>query len=482
MPTPTEHDTEPCVDSDGEAPAATHERIDVVDPATGEVVGHIEAATAHDVETVVGAARHAADKWSRTPAADRAALLHRAADRLREQRQEVAELQTREGGKPLADSLGGVDAGIGAIEQYAELGPLHRGRSLHGSWDATDFMVPVPCGVAAVIVPWNDPVAVTAGLVAANLAVGNTVVLKPSEKTPLCSLALMACFDHLPAGVAATVVGGPATGSALVEADVDLVLHMGSVTTGRAIAVRCAERQVKAVLELGGKDALIVDDGVDPRWAAEQAATGAFANAGQLCTSVERIYVHRNVAEPFVSALVERAESLCVGPGLDPRTEMGPLVDDRQRRLVHGHVSEAVDAGARLLTGGAVPEGAGTFYPPTVVLDVPDGASLLAEETFGPVAAVVVVDSWDEGLARAAASPYGLAAVVLTPSQTHAQEAWRTLPVGTVKVNAAFGGAPGGAAEPHGISGSGFGFGPELLDELTRTRVVHLEPAPTTGV
>lgn len=476
MPTPTEHDANRLVARDSSA--ATGERIDVIDPATGETVGHIDAATIEEVQATVGTTRDATTAWSRTPAAERARLLHRAADRLRERRQEIAELQTREGGKPLADSLGGVDAGIGAIEQYAELGPLHRGRSLHGSWDATDLMVPVPRGVAAVIVPWNDPVAVTAGLVAANLAVGNTVVLKPSEKTPLCSLALMACFDHLPTGVANTVVGGPISGAALVEADVDLVLHMGSVTTGRAIAVRCAERQVKAVLELGGKDALIVDEGVDPGWAAEQAATGAFANAGQLCTSVERIYVHRNVSEPFVAALVEQAEQLGMGPGLDPQTEMGPLIDDRQRRLVHGHVTEAVAAGGRLLTGGAVPDGAGTFYPPTVVVDVPDGASLVTEETFGPVAAVVVVESWQEALARASASPYGLGAVVLTPSQAHAQEAWTTLPVGTVKVNAVFGGAPGGAAEPHGISGSGFGFGPELLDELTRTRVVHLEPAP----
>jgi succinate-semialdehyde dehydrogenase/glutarate-semialdehyde dehydrogenase len=464
--------------------AGDGEVIAVVDPATGERIGQIPDAPREVVHQAVGAARRAAAGWARTAPAARAALVREAASKLRERAAEVAEVQTREGGKPLADSRGGVDAGVSAIEQYAELGPLHRGRSLQGAWAATDFMVPVPRGVAAVLVPWNDPVAVASGLLAANLVAGNTVVFKPSEKTPLCSALLAECFSHLPSGVVNLVLGGPAAGAHLVCSDIDIVLHTGSVATGRQIARHCAERLVKAVLELGGKDAMIVDADVDPAWAAEQAATGSFANAGQICTSVERIYVHRAVADRFLEALVERAGSLRLGPGLSPSTQMGPLIDAAQRSIVHGHVTAAVADGATLVTGGEPVDGPGFFYPPTVITDVPDTATLLREETFGPVAAVRPVDSFDEALALAADSTFGLAAVVLTASQEHAQRAWRELPVGTVKVNATFGGAPGGAAEPHRSSGTGFGYGPELLDEVTRTRVVHLEPvsaAPASG-
>jgi succinate-semialdehyde dehydrogenase/glutarate-semialdehyde dehydrogenase len=220
-----------------------------------------------------------------------------------------------------------------------------------------------------------------------------------------------------------------------------------------------------------------VDDDVDPEWAAEQAATGAFANAGQICTSVERIYVVESVAQPFVDALVRRAERLVTGPGTDPSTQLGPLVDHRMRDAVHAQVDEAVDAGALLLTGGRLPDGPGAFYPATVLDGCTDDMTVMCEETFGPVAPVRRVASFDEGLEAAADGRYGLAAVVLTASMDHAQGAWRELPVGTVKVNAVFGGAPGGAAEPRGASGTGFGYGPELLDEMTTTKVVHVSPA-----
>ena len=197
-------------------------------------------------------------------------------------------------------------------------------------------------------------------------------------------------------------------------------------------------------------------------------------NSGQLCTAVERVYVHQAVGDDFLAALVAEAEALVLGPGTDPRTTLGPLVDERARAEVHASVQQARDAGARVLTGGVVPPGAGAFYPATVLTEVGQDTRLMAEETFGPVLPVVAVPSFEEALEAAARSPYGLAATVLTGSMVHAQEAWRRLPVGTVKVNAVFGGAPGGAAQPHGDSGEGYGYGPELLDELTRTKVVHL--------
>jgi acyl-CoA reductase-like NAD-dependent aldehyde dehydrogenase len=452
--------------------------IEVLDPATGEPLGSIPAGSPEAADAAVRAARAAWPAWARTAPAERAALLKAAARRLREHADELAELQTREGGKPLADSRGGVEAGIGAIEQYAELGPLHRGRALQGAWEATDAMVHEPRGVVALLVPWNDPVAIACGQIAAALVTGNAVVFKPSERTPLSGARLVELMD-VPGGVLQLLHGDARAGRPLAaHPDVDLVLHTGSVETGREIAAACARRLGTALVELGGKDPLIVDAGVDPEWAADQAAAGAFANAGQLCTSVERIYVHASVAEPFLAALTRRARALRVGSPTDPATEMGPLIDERQRAHVHAHVREALERGADLRAGGELPDGPGCFYPPTVLVGAPPDARVLCEETFGPVAAVRVVRSFEAALAEANASRYGLAATVLTSSQANAQRAWRELRVGTVKVNAVWGGAPGGAAEPGPGSGLGFGYGPELLDALTHTKVVHLEPAP----
>jgi succinate-semialdehyde dehydrogenase/glutarate-semialdehyde dehydrogenase len=398
---------------------------------------------------------------------------------MKDHARELAELVTLENGKPLDDALGGVEAGIGTLEQYAELGPLHRGRSLQGNYMASDMMVYEPYGVAAVVVPWNDPIAIACGYLGAALVTGNTVVFKPSEKTPLSAVWLAAMFDELPDGVLNLLLGDERAGRPLVEhEDVDLVLFTGSVPTGRGILQMTGGQLKKAVVELGGKDPMIVDEGVDPAWAADQAATGSFANTGQICTSVERIYVHEALADDFLRELTARAEALRVGDGNEPGTEVGPLVDEGQRELVHRHVSEAVEAGAELLCGGEIPEGPGFFYPPTVLSGVRAGMVVVDEETFGPVAAVQVVSSFEEALAKANETTYGLAAVVLTPDQEHVARAWRELSVGTVKINAVFGGAPGGAAEPRKASGLGFGYGPELLDEVTTTKVIHHAVAP----
>jgi succinate-semialdehyde dehydrogenase/glutarate-semialdehyde dehydrogenase len=407
-------------------------------------------------------------------------MLKAAARRLRRHVDELAELQTREGGKPLGDSRGGVEAGIGAIEQYAELGPLHRGRSLQGAWDATDLMVPEPRGVCALLVPWNDPIAIACGQLAACLATGNAVVLKPSEKTPLSSRRLVELLNaDLPEGILQLLLGDVRAGRPLAaHPGVDLVIHTGSVATGREVAVACAQGLRKALLELGGKDPLIVDAGVDPAWAAAQAAAGAFANAGQICTSVERIYVHADVAAAFTEALAAEAAALRPGPGLDPDSTMGPLVDRGQRGVVEAHVGQAVAKGARVAAGGAALGDVGAFHAPTVLTGCDGGMDVMAQETFGPVAAIEEVPDFASALERANGTAYGLAATVLTPDMAHAQQAWRTLRAGTVKVNAVWGGAPGGAAHPRGSSGQGFGFGPELLDEVTATKVVHVEPAP----
>jgi succinate-semialdehyde dehydrogenase/glutarate-semialdehyde dehydrogenase len=449
--------------------------VDVLDPADGTVVGSVPVAGPAEVDRAIRSARAATVAWARTPAADRGARLSAAADRVEAAAEDLALLTTREMGKPLADALGGVLAGVGTLRQYAELGPVHRGRSLHGNWDATDFMIPVPRGVVAAVTPWNDPVAVPCGLLGAALVTGNTVVFKPSERTPHTGLALA---ELLAPDLPVEVLSGDATTGAALAAHpgVDVVAHVGSTVAGRSIARAAAGTGAKVIRENGGCDALIVDDGVDPDWAAEQAALGCFANAGQICTSVERVYVHAGIAAEFLAALVRRAGALVQGPGTAPETQLGPLVDRRHRAGVHAAVTAAVDGGATLLCGGVVPDGPGAYYPATVLADCSPDMAIMQEETFGPVASVQTIGSFNNGIVAASDCRYGLAAVVLTRDLAHAQRAWRELPVGTVKINAVFGGAPGGAAQPRGASGDGFGYGPELLDELTATKVVHIEP------
>jgi succinate-semialdehyde dehydrogenase/glutarate-semialdehyde dehydrogenase len=457
----------------------------IVDPSTGGLVGEIEESADAAVLTAVGAARTAFVDWRETPAGERGVALRRVAASIKADGERLAELNARETGKLIGDARGGVAAAVATIEQYAELGPLHRGKSLNGNWSATDLMVNEPRGVVAVITPWNDPVAVSAGLLAAALVTGNTVVYKPSERAPHVGAALAAHFAReLPDDVIHVVQGGASVGAHLVEdSGVSVIAHVGSTAAGRSIAAVAARTGAKAVLENGGNDALIVDAADGDRkawaeWAADQAALGAFANAGQICTSVERVFVVRDVADAFIDALVARALDLRPGNALDRDTLLGPLVDRRHRDQVHSHVADAVEAGAKTLAGGVIPDGPGAYYPATVIIDDGRTSKVWSDETFGPVAPVHVVDDFEQALAAANDSAYGLAATVLTSSMENAQRAWRQLDVATVKINAVFGGAPGGAAQPRNASGQGFGYGPELLDEFTQTKVVHLSAGP----
>ena len=455
--------------------------LHIVNPSTGATVGEIEESSDAAVASAVGAARIAVACWRSTSAADRAAALGRVAAAIEADASELAALNARETGKLIGDARGGVAAAVATIRQYAELGPLHRGKSLNGGWGATDLMVNEPLGVAAVITPWNDPVAASAGLLAAALVTGNTAVYKPSERAPHVGAALAAHFSReLPDDVLHVVQGGADVGARLVEdGGVDVIAHVGSTAAGRSIAAAAARTGAKAILENGGNDALIVDAPGDveltawAEWAADQAALGAFANAGQICTSVERIYVLRQVADAFVDALVGRALALRPADAMDESAKLGPLVDRRHRDHVHSHVADA----AKILAGGVIPDGPGAYYPATVLLDETCDSRVWREESFGPIAPVHVVDDFDRALLGANDSAYGLAATVLTSSMEHAQRAWRELDVATVKVNAVLGGAPGGAAQPRNASGQGFGYGPELLDEFSQVKVVHLSSA-----
>lgn len=453
------------------------ESITIHDPRDGSEVGTVPCAGPEQVSGALSLARAVQPEWAATSPADRGAALRRAAAALRSGAQELAELNTRETGKPLEDALGGIEAGVSTLEQYAELGPVHRGLSLRGAVTATDYTVAEPRGVAVLLTPWNDPVAVAAGLIGAALVTGNTVIHKPSERCPhvgqLLGRLLQPAF---PDGVFTTLTGGGRVGHLLTSAaGVDVVAHVGSSATGARIARAAVLTGAHVIRENGGNDPLIVDADVDPVWAAGQAALGSFANSGQICTSVERIYVHRAIADPFLAALTAEARYRNAGG------TFAPLVDRRMRDAVDGQVSEAIRLGAECLEGGNVPEGPGAHYPATVLTGCTAAMTIMTEETFGPVAPVTVVDSFEEGLRLAAAGPYGLAASVLTGSIAHAQQGIAGLAVGTVKVNAVFGGAPGGSAQPRGISGAGYGYGPELLDEFALVKVVHISAPPQEG-
>ncbi len=444
--------------------------LSIVDPRNGSPVGRMRMSSREEVRAAVASAREAFPAWAARSPEERGRALREVAAVLRSHEDELAGLNERETGRPREEALDGIRAGCDTLLQYAEIAPLHAGRRLLGAGDAIDYSIPEPRGVVAVVTPWNDPVAVALGLVGAAVAVGDTVVHKPSERCPHLGARLTELVaSALPSGVVVPLVGDASVGAALVEEPaVAMVAHVGSTRAGLAIATAAAPRGVHVVRENGGNDALVVDADVDPVWAAQQAAIGAFTNVGQLCTSVERVYVHRAVAAPFLEALVAEAERRNAS-GTFP-----PLVDDRLRRLVHDQVASAVREGATPLVGGAIPDGPGSHYPATVLTGCRRSMTIMCEETFGPVAPVQVVDDFEDGLEEAASDRYGLSATVLTASIAHATLAARRLPVGTVKVNAVFGGAPGGSAQPRGDSGSGYGYGPRLLDEMTTTKVVHL--------
>ncbi|WP_312809796.1 aldehyde dehydrogenase family protein [Corynebacterium variabile] len=450
------------------------DHLTVRDPATGEVVTSVPSAAGREVSETLAASCAAARTWRAVSADERAGYLRRAADAVAAAVEELADLNHRETGKTLEDSRGGVTAGVDTLRQYAETAPVHRGHSLQGARGAADYTVSRPRGVVVALTPWNDPVAVAAGLIGAALVTGNTVIHKPSERCPGLGQRLGALLEGVfPDGVFRTLTGGPDLG-ALLSRDlrVDVLAHVGSTRTGRALAAAGAQTGAHVIRENGGNDALVIDRGTDIDVAVEQTVTGCFANAGQICTSVERVYVHDDVAERYLNHLV-----LAVGE-LDAVREAQPLVDRRHREEVHRQVTQAVEEGASLLAGGWIPEGPGAFYPLTVLSGCRPEMAVMSEETFGPVAAVQRVSSFREGLELAENDRFGLAATVLTPDLNAALEAVASLTVGTVKVNEVFGGAPGGSAQPRKDSGEGFGFGPELLDEMVTTTVVHLAALP----
>ncbi|WP_231384034.1 aldehyde dehydrogenase [Cellulomonas sp. URHD0024] len=450
------------------------------DPVTGLPALDVVPATPDEVAEAVAAADGARLQWRRTPPAARATALRDAAAAVRAGAEELGDELCRATGRLLSQSVESALVAADLLDEAATTGLGAGGRVLAGGWSALDVVRREPHGVVAVITPWNDPYPAAAGLLAAALITGNTVVHKPSERSAVPGWRLASLVAaHLPSGVLNVVNGDAPTGEALVaDARVALVAQVGSTATGRRIASVVGARGARVIRENGGKDPLLVDDGVDPAWAARQIATGAFTNTGQLCTSVERVYLHEAVADAVLAELVSICATFEVGDPTESTTELGPLVDDEQLAVVQRHVDQAVAAGARVLAGGRRLDRAGSFYPPTVLDGCTPEMDVMTEETFGPVAAVTRVPDFDRGLELAGRGRYGLAATVLTPDLDHALRAADELEVGTVKVNAVFGGAPGGSADPRRDSGAGAGYGPDLLDAMTVLKAVHVEACP----
>jgi acyl-CoA reductase-like NAD-dependent aldehyde dehydrogenase len=424
----------------GEQVAGDGGPLAVENPATEEALAEVALPSGVQVDAAIAAARAAARGWADTPAVERGELLHEVAARLRARTDEVARVMTLEGGKPLIENSDEVGWTAAAFDYYAEMGRNFAGRVIPPI-ESTQLALVLkePVGVVACIVPWNYPLLLLAWKLAPALAAGNTAVCKPSELTPLSTLMLAGCFDHLPPGVVNLVAGAGDVGERIVADErVDCVAFTGSVETGKSIAHRCADRVARINLELGGKDPFIVCEDVagEIGVAARGGAWAAYLNAGQVCTSAERFYVMEPVYDDFVQAFVDHAGTLVVGDPLDERTDVGPMASAAQRAKVDAQVEGAVAAGATLVRGGdRAGHERGHFYAPAVVTGAPAETDLLREETFGPVAPIVRVKTLDEAIELANGTRFGLGANVNTRDLGNVFRCMRELRAGTVWFN-----------------------------------------------
>lgn len=451
---------------------------ELVNPATEDVVATYPVGSPEDVTLAVDAAVSTQRNWASLEVSERVEYLRSWATAITEHADELAELECQEMGKPVALGRSFIDGAAQALRASAEQALSYPfAETVAGPDGATTKILRQPLGATAVIVPWNFPVPVLLGALGPLLAAGNTVVVKPSERAPLSAVRLFELLP-LPPGVANLVLGDATAGRPLVAHEqIQLVHFTGSVAAGRQIGAATGQLLHRSLLELGGKDPVVVDADVDPKATAEAVAFGAFVNSGQICTSMERVYVHHDIASEFVDALVSAAQTYTLGDGHDAATVLGPLVDSRQRDIVHQHVTDAVERGATLRTGGHPPDGDGFFYPATVLTDLDDSMLVLTEETFGPVAPVVTVSSFEEGLDRACRSRFGLAATVYTRDADHMAAAAR-LPAGVIWVNQWQGGGPELLYEPTQDSGMGATGSVASYDAATRPVSMHFAEAP----
>ncbi|MCB9744524.1 MAG: aldehyde dehydrogenase [Alphaproteobacteria bacterium] len=443
------------------------------DPATGARVGSVPVTPVEDIPALVARARAAQGAWEALGPEGRRAALQGAGRPFVERAQELGELLTREMGKPLREGVGEVrSCGRWFDQEIQEMAEALAPERLEDGSTRTELLHD-PLGVCAAITPWNFPISMPHWMVLPALMAGNTVLLKPSEETPLIAQAYADVLNEvLPEGVLQVIHGDEAQGKALVADDIDLIAFTGSKVAGSHILAAAAPRLKRVILELGGKDPLVVLDDADLEAAARFAARNSLRNAGQVCVSTERIYVHEAVAEAFEAALVEAARGFTQGPGLDEASQVGPMINARQRDHVLAQIDEAVAQGAQVAFGGAGHEG--LYVRPTVLTGLHHGMRIMNEETFGPVACVMRVGSDAEAVRMANDSEYGLGAVVFGGDEARAQAVARRIKAGMVGVNRGVGGASGSPWVGARQSGYGYHGGRYGHRQFAQARIVSV--------
>lgn len=413
--------------------AANH--LDVINPATGKVFARCPKAGARELDVAVAAARRAFASFKKTSYAERAALVKQLAAALRQHQDALAELLTREQGKPIGQSVAEIDRGAAQSEGMVTIEvPVetlvedeHRLIELHYR----------PLGVVGIITPWNAPVNLALGPLVSALYTGNTVVLKPSPYTPLTTLKLGELLnDIFPAGVVNVLAGGDELGQAMTEhPDIDKISFTGSVATGKKVLASAAGTLKRVTLELGGNDPAIILEDADPKAIAKKVFFASFVNSGQVCMAIKRIYAHESIYDALCDALVEEAKKAKVGNGLDPDTELGPIQNKMQYDKVVGILEDIKRSGGRILVGGDVPKTEGYFLPPTLVTDVDESSRIVREEQFGPIVPIMKYRDLDDAIARANDTRYGLSGSVWTSDPNRGREIAARLEVGTAWVN-----------------------------------------------
>jgi len=471
-------------------PGSSSDQREVVNPFDQSVVAKVDEATVEDVAAAVGAARAAFDagEWPGTPAAERGALLRRVADLLVRDREDVARLETLDTGKTVGESRQDVDDVTAVFRYYADLADKDPGRLVDaGRADVVSRVVYEPVGVCSLITPWNYPLLQVSWKVAPALAAGNTIVVKPSEVTPLTTIRLTELLEEAgaPAGVVNLVLGGREVGAAMVEhPDVDLVSFTGGLGTGQSILRAAAETVKKVTVELGGKNPNIVFADVDFDTAVDHALTAVFLHAGQVCSAGARLIVQDEIHDRFVAALAERAERIRLGNGFDEGTESGPLISAQHRDAVERYVATGIEEGARLVAGGRRPEepelAGGFFYRPTVFADCRGDMTIVQQESFGPVLTVERFSTEEEAVALGNDTDYGLAGAVWTADPGRAERVARALRHGTIWINDYHPYLPQAEWGGFGRSGNGRELGPSGLAEYREAKHIwtNTDPKP----
>ena len=413
---------------------------DVINPATGKTLAHLPHASKADLDAALAAAEKGFAVWKATSAYDRSKILRKAADLLRERHDHIAKVQTQEQGKAYVESRAEVLTSADIIDWYAEEGRRTYGRIVPGrAKGVRQLVIQEPVGMVAAFTPWNFPTLTPVRKIAGSLAAGCSIIIKASEETPGGCIELVKCFADagLPAGVLNLVFGVPAEVSEhlIPQKAVKKISFTGSVPVGKHLASLAGKYMKKATMELGGHSPVVVFEDADPEKAADTIAAFKYRNAGQVCISPTRFYVHENSYKKFLARFTEYAKGLKMGDGLEKGTTLGPLANPRRLDAMDSFVKDAKDRGGKVVTGGERQGNQGYFFQPTVVTDVPDDSKIMTEEPFGPVAPIVTFKTFDEVVERANSLQFGLAAYAFTSSEKTAAAIGDQLQSGMVGVN-----------------------------------------------